>query len=321
MLNWTKHGNNPIIRPGENGFADRNGSSAPCVLIEKDTYIMYYWGKGADGKYRICKRRASIDDPANWTYMGIALEPGPENAFDCVGPVMPYVVRVDDKILHMYYVGWGPDKPDNRLPNNMGLAISSDNGKTWERYSEKPILPLGMEGSFDEDLIGSMCVFYDNTSNTWRMWYSGGRYTQLDNEKEVDIIAIGYATSKDGINWTKYVDNPVMKPYWDKVYPFENLITKPTVLNENGIYKMWYGHLTVASRAYILGYAESYDGINWIRMDDRIGIHKSKSGWDSEMIEYASIVKHKDEYRMWYCGNGFGDTGIGYASCKVDKSI
>jgi len=60
-------------------------------------------------------------------------------------------------------------------------------------------------------------------------------------------------------------------------------------------------------------YAESMDGINWIRKDNFAGIGVSPTGWDSEMIEYANIFKFDNMYYMLYNGNDFGKSGIGIA--------
>ena len=35
--------------------------------------------------------------------------------------------------------------------------------------------------------------------------------------------------------------------------------------------------------------------------------------FDSEQRCYASVIKHGEGYRMWFTGNGFGATGMGYA--------
>ena len=64
---------------------------------------------------------------------------------------------------------------------------------------------------------------------------------------------------------------------------------------------------------YRIGYAESLDGFQWIRKDEEAGIGLSESGWDSEMLAYAGVMKEKDRYIMFYNGNGFGASGIGYA--------
>jgi hypothetical protein len=48
-------------------------------------------------------------------------------------------------------------------------------------------------------------------------------------------------------------------------------------------------------------------------MDERVGIHVSANGWDSEMIEYAFVFDLNGDRFMIYNGNDFGKTGLGYA--------
>jgi hypothetical protein len=74
---------------------------------------------------------------------------------------------------------------------------------------------------------------------------------------------------------------------------------------------MWYSYSTGSFR---IGYAESKDGIIWERKDDEAGIDVSDSGWDSEMIEYAFVFKHKGKKYMLYNGNSFGRDGFGLAT-------
>jgi len=49
------------------------------------------------------------------------------------------------------------------------------------------------------------------------------------------------------------------------------------------------------------------------RSDEEVGIGKSESGWDSEMIEYCYYYQHGGQKLLFYNGNGFGRTGFGYA--------
>ena len=42
-------------------------------------------------------------------------------------------------------------------------------------------------------------------------------------------------------------------------------------------------------------------------------IKKSKLGFDSEMVEYSYVFKHKKKLYMLYNGNGYGASGIGLA--------
>jgi hypothetical protein len=65
-----------------------------------------------------------------------------------------------------------------------------------------------------------------------------------------------------------------------------------------------------------MGYAESPDGYKFTRMDDKVGIKMSESGWDSQMICYPHVFKHNGEIHMLYCGNGYGREGFGLATLE-----
>jgi hypothetical protein len=85
------------------------------------------------------------------------------------------------------------------------------------------------------------------------------------------------------------------------------------------LYRMWYcfrgsvDYRTSKEQSYRLGYAESTDGFNWTRKDDLVGIERSAEGWDSVMMEYPFVYERKGRKYMLYNGNGFGETGFGYA--------
>jgi hypothetical protein len=82
---------------------------------------------------------------------------------------------------------------------------------------------------------------------------------------------------------------------------------------------MWYSYRglenyrTDKSNSYRIGYAESADGIEWIRKDDYLGLDVSPSGWDSEMVAYPYIYADATKKYMFYNGNGFGRSGLGCA--------
>ena len=67
------------------------------------------------------------------------------------------------------------------------------------------------------------------------------------------------------------------------------------------------------SRGYYIGYAESCDGIHWIRKDEEAGIELSESGWDGQNLSYPYVYVYKDKTYLFYNGNGCGKTGFGYA--------
>jgi hypothetical protein len=91
------------------------------------------------------------------------------------------------------------------------------------------------------------------------------------------------------------------------------------VLKEDGVYKMWYAtrqgqdYREDKTQSYRIGYAESADGIGWRRLDEQAGIDVSENGWDSEMVEYPCVIAPNGRKYLFYNGNGFGRSGIGYA--------
>ena len=123
--------------------------------------------------------------------------------------------------------------------------------------------------------------------------------------KDLPRYNIKMARSQDGKLWQR--DGHVCIDFKDAS---ENALARPYVIFEDGVWKMWFGH---RGTAYRLGYAESLDGIDWERRDDLVGIDVSPSGFDSDMIEYAAVVKHKGRHFMFYNGNNYGFDGIGLA--------
>jgi hypothetical protein len=135
------------------------------------------------------------------------------------------------------------------------------------------------------------------------MWY-GSNLGWGKEETDMNHV-IKYAESKDGREWSR-----TGKITIDLKDDSEFAISRPCVLKEQGIYKMWYSY---RGKAYRIGYAESKDGIIWVRKDDDAGIDVSSSGWDSEMVCYPFVFDHKGERYLLYNGNGYGKTGFGLA--------
>ena len=80
---------------------------------------------------------------------------------------------------------------------NIGYATSA-NGIDWTRYAENPVIQVGDIGTWDDEVVGPGPVLYDG--ETYKMWFLGVNGS---------MIQTGYATSSDGINWTKN-ETPVL---------------------------------------------------------------------------------------------------------------
>ncbi len=173
-----------------------------------------------------------------------------------------------------------------------GYATST-NGVDWEVYDSNPVLAAGGGGAWDEGEADGPTII--NDSGTYKMWYHGcnGDYSQC---------AIGYATSADGIAWTKHPGNPVLTGTvgaWD-----EDFVFWPQVIKNGATYEMWYH----ANGQF--GYATSSDGIAWTKY---AGNPVMTEGFDGGGLRGLSIWLEGGLYQMWF-GNVAGPVRtIGYA--------
>jgi len=225
------------------------------------------------------------------------LRHGKIGTFDENGVMSSCIVNFRKKKF-LYYTGWSSSK---LTPFNwsIGLAISENNGKTFEKFSYGPIIS---RNPYDPIFVGSPTVILDG--NVWKMWYIS---TQGWKKLRGSVIApyfLKYAESKNGINW-KLNDEIAVA-----LKPNEIGLGRASVIKEKGKYKMWYSY---SKKNYRIGYAESKNGKKWKRMDNVSGISNSNSGWDSVSIEYPSVFEFSGRKFMLYNGNNYGKTGIGYA--------
>jgi hypothetical protein len=204
----------------------------------------------------------------------------------------------------LYYVGWQGTADIRYLPS-VGLATAIDDG-TFNKYSRAPIFERTDDEPFGR---ASPFVMYDD--GVFRMWYASYRYWEMRGNESWPHYEIRSAQSYDGIHWKS---DKVTCLGSDK----EEAVARPYVIKDGGVYKMWYSY-RLNYGSYRIGYAESFDGIRWERMDEQVGIDvsKSESDFDSEMIDYPCVFDHEGMRYMLYNGNGFGRDGIGLA--KLEK--
>jgi hypothetical protein len=227
---------------------------------------------------------------------------GPLGSFDDRGVTASWVTA-HQGTLYQYYTGWnlGVTVPFYLA---IGLAVSHDDGKSWHKVSDGPVLG---RSAADPYLTASPCILVEN--GIWRMWYVSCARWVMEQGKPVHHYHIRYADSPDGIQW-----RPTGQVAIDFATPREYAISRPCIVKDGATYKLWYGHRASAQgETYRIGYAESADGVVWQRMDDQAGIDVSPDGWDAEMIEYPHVVDHKGKRYMLYNGNGYSQTGIGLA--------
>jgi beta-1,2-mannobiose phosphorylase / 1,2-beta-oligomannan phosphorylase len=179
-------------------------------------------------------------------------------------------------------------------PYTIGFAISKD-GVNWTIYPSIVLFPDS--GKWDNYTADLPEVIREN--GEYKMWYSSYK----DN---TSVGYIGYATSSDGIHWTKYAGNPIFGPgtaAWESGGPMGC-----SVMPIQGGYKMWYAACNADYSLAKIGYATSADGINWMRdtLNNPILSEGVPGQWDSTIVTNPNVLHISNFYYMWYCSNGIG---------------
>lgn len=225
--------------------------------------------------------------------------------FDQAG-VMPAEIISYNGIKYLYYIGWS-NRVDVPYHNQIGLALSYDNGKTFEKAFSGPV--LGTSRS-EPGFTGTISILIED--NVWRAWYLSCRKWERIGKKVEPIYDIKYAVSNNGIDWS------ITNTTCIKLLENEGGISQASIIKENGLYHMWFSargktnYRESKEHSYKIYYATSADGIAWNRCNEP-ALQPSSEGWDADMVEYPYVVSNDREKIMFYNGNGFGKSGIGIA--------
>jgi len=166
----------------------------------------------------------------------------------------------------------------------------------WTRYEGNPVLVEGASGEWDDHGATFASVIVDQTAGEFRMYYHGWAFSGPHQ--------IGLATSPDGLNWTKYAGNPVVRPgpeAWDA-----SSVRVPMVWKEGPAdYRMMY--TGVGPDGLQIGHARSTDGIVWTKHTEPVF---NDPGWARGQNENWGVIKVDGQYLMWYSTFGMRQIGI-----------
>lgn len=286
---WTKVNYLPVI----GDYSTKSLFDPNVIIDDTGTYRMYV-------SYRSKKSIAisTSTDGINWSSLEIALENNEENNWET--EVNRCSVIYKDGQYYMWYTG-----QHNNI-SKIGVAISDD-GYKFSRITEEPILVP--EYDYEKDSVMNPYVMYDQEEQIYKMWYAAGE------TYEPDVIA--YATSKDGISWQKYTENPIVEKGNDNndLDMYKVGACEVYKINENN-YIMFYIGYTDIKTARIL-FATSKDGINWRKYNKKAIINGSKFGFDSEATYKPTAIYDTENKRwmLWYNGRLVNREYIGLAVC------
>ncbi|MGB9911152.1 MAG: alpha/beta fold hydrolase [Microgenomates group bacterium] len=296
---WNKYPSNPIFS-GTPGGWDSRDTSCPYIIFNGNTYKMWYSGNNGSGWrigyatslnglmwYKVNYPVIDIFSPNNW-------EKDTGHSF----------VLYEENLYKMWYSSISYSWISGEDRYRLRYATSFD-GINWD---EKDWVLTGSKDKWDAGGINRGHSIL-KINGIYHLWYTG---TDAGTNWR-----IGYATSLDGISWTKQNNcNPVITK--TETWEYNN-VSYPHVIYNNGVYEMWYatGAGDLPTR---IVYAYSLDGIHWIKPADKnpvleVGPYGS---WDSVNISSPFVLKEGNKYKMWYDGYDGKQWRIGYAE-SIDE--
>jgi len=301
IMSWSKLGN---IFSGHH-------AQVPVIDIQEDRWRIFYStrieGKSHPYYVEVCRYNPSIiiTQPTR-----VNVELGDRGSFDWAGIMPTALVDIDQMTKYLYYIGWSV-RSDVPYHNNLGLMISKDAGKTYQKFSRGPVLSTSWR---EPGYVGTISILHNRKRNLYVGWYLSCERWVEDDGKYEPIYNIKYATSLDGIDWIP-TGNICIDLDHNKD---EGGLSQASVIKDGEEYLMWFSSRKTKdfrqnpANSYRILSARSSDGINWSR-DTGISLDVSHTGWDSLMVEYPCVFSDRGNRYMLYNGNGFGNTGIGLA--------
>lgn len=315
-MKWLKHGK--IFDPTQHHLP--NGcvqfAQSPQALVFDEFVRIYFSTRSIDpvnGKY--LSHIAYVDMKKNLRdVICVSQQPviplGDLGCFDEHG-IFPMSVMRHGDAVYGYTCGWNR-RVSVSVDTAIGLAISRDDGQTFQRIGSGPVLAASQN---EPCLVGDGFVKVIN--HVFHMWYIFGTgWKKYTTDAAPDrTYKIGHATSADGIEWTKEEARCIIP---DRLGPDESQAL-PTVIGIGKRHHMFFCYREsfdfrqTTGRGYRIGHAWSDDLVNWVRDDEQPQLAGTPNDWDSDMQCYPHIFECDEKIYLLYNGNEFGRYGFGLA--------
>ena len=242
------------VEPGLPGSWDSANHQLGDIVFDGTTYHMYLVGGQTvwswESPFAVGHwTSTSLDGPWAEDPAGnpvLEPEPGQWDGFT----IYNIAVRYDGASFWMWYGAAAGTWPD---PVYVGLATNTDGWGDWDKDPGNPLPGLvpGASGEWDDSGVIPSTVLF--VGSVYRMWY-----TAIKDDGGNGDWSIGYASSTNGLTWTKYPD-----PLLVGTEPWEgDNLYFPVVIPSGGGFAMWYTAL-VWGQMVNIGYATSPDGLHW----------------------------------------------------------
>jgi hypothetical protein len=317
-MKWHKLGKifDPTQHPLPNGCTQF--AQSPQTLVFDDFVRIYFSTRAVDQNGKFLSHIAFVDMSKNLRDIlrvsdQTVIPLGELGCFDEHGIFPMNVVRHGD-FVYGYTCGWNR-RASVSVDTAIGLAISRDNGLTFERVGLGPVMAASLN---EPCLVGD--GFVKVIDDVFHMWYIFGTgWKQYTKDSAPDrTYKIGHATSADGISWVKEESHQIVA---DRLGPDESQAL-PTVINIGCCYHMFFCYREsfdfrrTKGRGYRIGHACSEDLSNWIRVDETVIPEGTPGDWDSDMQCYPHVFECDGKVYLLYNGNEFGRYGFGLAELQ-----
>ena len=315
-MNWKKLGK--IFDPTQHILPNNcvQFAQSPQALVFDDFVRIYFSTRSLDksaGKY--LSHIAFVDMQKNLRDVirvsdKTVIPLGELGCFDEHG-IFPMSVMRYGNVIYGYTCGWNR-RVSVSVDTAIGLAISRDNGLTFQRIGNGPVLAASLH---EPCLVGD--GFVKVIGDVFHMWYIFGiGWKKFSTDTAPDrTYKIGHAVSSDGINWVKEEARQIIADRLDA----DESQALPTVIAINGRYHMFFCYRQSSDfrknkdRGYRIGHAYSDDLANWVMDDENPHLDITNGGWDSEMLCYPHVFECDGKTYLLYNGNEFGRYGFGLA--------
>ena len=318
-MKWSKLGK--IFDPTEHALP--NGcvqfAQSPQALVFEDFVRIYFSTRALDSNGKFLSHVAFVDMGKNLRDIirvsdQTVIPLGNLGCFDEHGIFPMNVVRVDEAV-YGYTCGWNR-RVSVSVDTAIGLAISRDDGLTFQRVGNGPVLAASLH---EPCLVGDGFVRYSGGS--FHMWYifGTGWKTYSPGSPPERTYKIGHAVSNDGVAWVKEEARQIIT---DRLGPDESQAL-PTVVEIDGRLHMFFCYRQSSDfrdnkdRGYRIGHAWSDDHLNWTRDDEHPQLHATAGEWDSDMQCYPNVFECDGKVYLLYNGNQFGRFGFGLAMLEA----
>lgn len=217
------HPVNPIIQLVLGSWYESQVFDFNVLVDGVDPTILRMYATGMEapvliGNEKIGLFTANSSDPYTWTNQGPVLTENPSGWENDGGTGSLHGLRIGSAFFDSgtYYLYYSADL--NNGGGSIGVATSTD-GVTFTKYVGNPILTPAGQGY--DDVYKVECAFVIKEESSWTMIYSS-----IDNTHVP--IALRYATSSDGLTWTKGLTDvltidpsvflPTTFPGWHQVH-------------------------------------------------------------------------------------------------------